>query len=109
MVMTETELIAWLQLAAVPSLGGSRIQRLLTYATPSQLVTMTTEQLQQCGLTTKQIQAFLHPNPSRLQLALQWQQVPHQHILTLDSPHYPHLLKQISSPPPTLFVRAGLV
>ena len=66
------------------------------------------EQLQQCGLTAKQIQALHHSNQARLQLALQWQRAPQQHILTLDSPHYPHLLKQIASPPPILFVRGDI-
>lgn len=106
--MTETELIAWLQLAAVPSLGGSRIQRLLADSTPQQLAAMTVEQLQQRGLTAKQIQAFLQPNQSRIQQALQWQHAPQQHILTLTSPYYPHLLKQIASPPPILFVRGDV-
>ena len=82
--MTDTELIAWLQLAAVPSLGGSRIQRLLADTSPSQLVAMTAEQLQQYGLTAKQIQALLQPNQQRLEHALQWQQAPQSRASTHD-------------------------
>ncbi|KJF80190.1 DNA-protecting protein DprA [Photobacterium angustum] len=98
-------LYPWLVLAMTPNLGGYRINKLLRHISAQQCVSSSFEQLFQLGLTHQQATAITSPNQQRIDQALRWQQHPDQHILTLDSPTYPYLLKQISSPPPLLFVR----
>ncbi len=45
---------------------------------------------------------------ARLSLALEtWLSAPDHHLLRLDDPHYPPLLREISRPPPVLFVRGN--
>ncbi|MCW8331453.1 DNA-processing protein DprA [Photobacterium sp. SDRW27] len=100
-----SELESWLVLAAVPYLGGNRISQLLQYASPRQVRQMTAEQLQAIGLKPQQIASLLHPCYQRIDACLKWAEHEHQTILTLDSPGYPSLLKEISSAPPLLFVR----
>ncbi|MGF1687497.1 DNA-processing protein DprA [Photobacterium japonica] len=99
------DLHAWLRLAAVPTLGGHRITRLLQHSTPQDLTRMTAVELAQTGLTPAQIQHYLHPPVTKIAHSLKWAEQPGQTLLTLDSPDYPLLLKEIASPPPLLFVR----
>lgn len=99
-----SELESWLTLAAVPSLGGNRISQLLQYATPRQLCRMSAEQLQAIGLKPQQISCLLQPQYQRIDRCLQWAEREQHTILTLDSPGYPPLLKEIASAPPLLFV-----
>ncbi|MGF1759727.1 DNA-processing protein DprA [Photobacterium sagamiensis] len=99
------ELERWLILAAVPYLGGNRISKLLQHATPHQLLTMPAEQLRVIGLSDQQVHALHHPKRQRIDACLAWAEQSEQSILTLDSPYYPALLKEIASAPPLLFVR----
>lgn len=99
------ELEAWLALADVPYLGGNRISKLLQYTTPRQLCQMPAEQLQQLGLKPQQVTRLLQPRYRRIDRCLLWAEQERHSILTLDSPTYPSLLKEIASAPPLLFVR----
>ncbi|HIF9085881.1 TPA: DNA-processing protein DprA [Photobacterium damselae] len=96
---------AWLKLVAVPGLGGHRISRLLQHAMPEQIMAMDESELRSIGLTLKQVAAIKHPDNKKIDLALNWQQRPYCHIISLVSPLYPPLLKEISSAPPLLFVK----
>ncbi len=52
------------------------------------------------------------PSPDFLQddreRCLRWAEKPGRHLLTLDDPHYPPLLREIANPPPVLFVRGNV-
>ncbi len=100
-----TILESWLILAAVPYLGGCRISKLLQYATPIELIEMPAEQLRAIGLSSAQVAALHNPKRQRIDHALIWAEQNNHTILTLDSPFYPALLKEIASAPPLLFVR----
>lgn len=95
----------WLALAAVPGLGGQRIERLLQHGHVSELRTMPEQALLSLGLKASQIALLRHPKPERLSEALRWCEQENQHLLVLTDPAYPGLLKEISSPPPVLFIR----
>ncbi|WP_299020662.1 DNA-processing protein DprA [uncultured Photobacterium sp.] len=100
-----SDLDSWLALADVPYLGGNRISQLLQYASPSQLCQMPAEQLLAIGLKPAQIARLQQPRARRIDRCLAWAEKPDHVILTLDSPGYPTLLKEIASAPPLLFVR----
>ncbi|UTV27716.1 DNA-processing protein DprA [Photobacterium atrarenae] len=103
--MNHDDLVAWLTLAAVPNLGGHKIYQLLPHASPRQLCRMSAEELNAIGFKPRQIEALLRPNERRIERCLQWAEGELQTIITLDSPDYPPLLKEIASAPPLLFVR----
>lgn len=60
------------------------------------------------GLKADQADTIKHPDRYLLDRCLSWAAVPGQAILTLDHPAYPHLLREIPSPPPVLFIRGDL-
>ncbi|GHA62226.1 DNA-processing protein DprA [Photobacterium aphoticum] len=100
-----TDPYAWLRLAAVPTLGGHRISRLLQHTTPRDLLSMSAADLAHIGLTAAQIQHYLNPPDAKIAHSLAWADQPGHTLLTLDDPAYPALLKEIASPPPLLFVK----
>ncbi|MCG2839242.1 DNA-processing protein DprA [Photobacterium sp. WH77] len=95
----------WLALAAVPGLGGQRIQQLLDQATVTEIRKMPESHLMAMGLKGSQISLLRQPDSKRLQEALRWCEQDNQQLLVLSDPAYPRLLKEISSPPPVLFIR----
>ncbi|KKC98449.1 DNA-processing protein DprA [Photobacterium halotolerans] len=95
----------WLALAAVPGLGGQRIQQLLAQASVAEIRNMPEPHLMAMGLKGPQIAQLRRPDSKRLQEALHWCEQDNQHLLVLSDPAYPRLLKEISSPPPVLFIR----
>ncbi|ELR63145.1 Rossmann fold nucleotide-binding protein Smf [Photobacterium marinum] len=100
-----SDLASWLTLADVPYIGGYRISQLLQHGTPQQLCQMPAEQLMTLGLKSAQISRIHQPRIQHIERCLAWAEQPYQTILTLDSPNYPPLLKEITSAPPLLFVR----
>ncbi|OAN12623.1 DNA processing protein DprA [Photobacterium jeanii] len=102
------EVSDWLALCAVPQLGAVRIGRLLQHGPPAYLRQLSVEQLQALGLRPNQITTLHQPNWARIEHCLQWASHPDHHILTLDSPFYPPLLKEIPAAPPVLFVAGEL-
>ncbi|MGF1726448.1 DNA-processing protein DprA [Photobacterium nomapromontoriensis] len=100
-----TNLQDWLTLASVPTLGGHRITRLLQRTTPAELASMSPQALSRVGLTAAQVHHYCHPPLAKIAHSLAWAELAGQTILTLDSPDYPALLREIASPPPLLFVR----
>lgn len=105
--MTET-LSAWLILVNTPRLGGNRLSKLLSHGSANNLVARSRDELMALGLKADQADAIKHPDGRLLDRCLSWAAVPGQTILTLDHPAYPHLLREIPSPPPVLFVRGDI-
>jgi DNA processing protein len=46
--------------------------------------------------------------PEECERCQHWAQQPDRHVLTLDDPHYPPLLREIADAPPVLFVRGNV-
>lgn len=99
-----SQLEDWLALTAIPLVGGVKVSRLLQHGTPTQLRAMSTDQLMSLGLSRSQIALFRVPHQARIDRCLMWAEQNDNTILTLDSPYYPTLLKQIAAAPPVLFV-----
>lgn len=101
----ENDLIAWLKLSCLPGIGGVRMNQLLSKDTPRNIVNSSPEYLQRLGLSPKQLQAWSSVD-KEVDACLAWKaRSTNHHILTLDDPFYPPLLRQIVTPPPLLFVQ----
>jgi len=113
--MLEDETALLLALQRLPELPNRQLAKLLTaVAQPSDILDLDSVQLLQLGLSTMALGALsrlLAEGPGRGQ-----QQLCHdldylqQHqvtVLSLASPEYPELLKQIAAPPPLLYARGN--
>ncbi|KJY70303.1 DNA-processing protein DprA [Vibrio nigripulchritudo] len=107
--MTNNELRAWLTLSFTPQLGGQSLTRLLAIDSPVNILSSGPERWQAIGLKPKQIaylQAQSHPE---VEESLEWGAASDSHhILTLLDTDYPPLLKEVPSPPTTLFVKGDV-
>ncbi|MBF0840252.1 DNA-protecting protein DprA, partial [Staphylococcus lentus] len=65
-------------------------------------------QLRHIGWNEKQIQRWFQPDLRRIEPALEWGEHEGNHIISLFDPHYPFLLRQISTAPPMLFVKGSI-
>lgn len=107
--ISDDDLFAWLTLSAIPKLGSRGLGHLLSKASPAQLLQRSNDELAVLGLQPEQIQFFRHRAPALAQACLVWRdQTSDHHIVTSRCAAYPSLLKQISSPPPQLFVCGDL-
>ncbi|MBD1559171.1 DNA-protecting protein DprA [Vibrio sp. S9_S30] len=106
--MTENELRAWLTLSFTPQLGGQSLTRLLTIDAPINLLASSEERWQSIGLKPKQIQFLKAKSHPEVDECLEWQLDSNHHIVTLLDGSYPSLLKEVSSPPTTLFVKGDV-
>ncbi len=93
--LNDNDLAAWLKLTCLPGIGGVRMNQLLSKDTPRNIVNASPEYLQQLGLSPKQLLAWSSVD-KEVDACLTWQaSSTNHHILTLDDPLYPPLLKQI--------------
>lgn len=103
----------WLCLWRVPNLGASLFNRLLTSFDSLQSVfEASPKRLMALGLNQDQITAiktYANGSNKSLQdgvaLDLEWLAGDNNHLITILDPAYPSLLKEITTPPPLLFVR----
>lgn len=104
----DDDLIHWLRLVRTHSVGPKTISTLLAaFGSAAKLFAATGSQLRDAGVSHKQIEALQSRAAlDQTGIDLEWlAQADDRTILTLDSPAYPPLLKQIPSPPPVLYVR----
>jgi len=100
-VNSDQELVAWLTLLHTPRLGSRTISKLLSqFHTATNIIDHAKE------LTNKHLRGALRsPNKQAIESDLAWLiSKPDQHIIHLNDPAYPPLLKLIADPPPVLFV-----
>jgi len=88
-------------------LGGRTFLKLLETHKPEQLFVESNTALSALGLKNDIVQAIKHPNWSIIDADLAWMQQINNTVITLDDSNYPRLLKEISDPPPLLFVRGN--
>ena len=95
----------WLALILAPGLGNRSFARLLEhFGEPLAWVERSDRELARAGLSGDQIRALRQPEPAGLARCQAWLEDPGHHLVTLNDPYYPPLLKQIPDPPPALFV-----
>ncbi len=103
--INDSDLVAWLKLSCLPGIGGVKLNKLLAKDTPRNIINSSHKYLQRLGLSQKQLQAWTSVD-KEVEACLNWKELAsNHHILTLDDPLYPPLLKQIVAPPPLLFLQ----
>lgn len=99
----------WMVLDAIPALPKRTLLKLLSYHSIEQLLQLSRDQLQAYGLKETQITALLKPNLKLIESNLSWlDNSPENHIICYDSPDYPPLLREISSPPLLLYLQGNI-
>ena len=104
----QSDLSHWLALLHAPGIGPITVARLLEhYQTPEGILAAANNgQLRQSGILKQGLIEYLSkPDWVAVERDLNWLHAgPDRHILTLDSRHYPALLREIADPPPVLFI-----
>ncbi|SON51271.1 DNA-processing protein DprA [Vibrio tapetis] len=106
--MSDQELSAWLILTNTPKIGAVALGRLLAFDSAVNIVGSDEERLQSFGLTAPQISHIRKAHHEKVDACLEWQMHDSHHIVTLLDDAYPNLLKQVSSPPPVIFVKGDI-
>ncbi|CAK0760205.1 protein Smf [Gammaproteobacteria bacterium] len=102
----DDELRCALALYRAPGVGPVLFQNLMSRFGTAAAVLATASTLKAEGRLTATTLAYLTaPDWSAIDADLEWAQRPGHLILSRSDPRYPHLLAQISDPPPILFVR----
>lgn len=104
----------WLALLHTPGVGPATFQQILGVFPDPQILfdqprLLQKEALQKIGLKlpSKALSYLKHPNWANVDNDLRWAEGEQCHILTLADPRYPTLLKEITDPPPVLYVRGN--
>jgi DNA processing protein len=96
---------AWLALVLAPGLGGRNTARLTeAFGSPRLWEERSDAELAACELRPGLVRALRQPEPDWMARALAWLKAPEHHLITLDDPLYPPLLRQIDDPPAALFL-----
>ncbi len=93
----------WLALLRLPQLGPRGFITILEHY-PNLADFFEAKPWRVPQFTQDQCDFLDHPPWHDVDRDLAWAAQPRRHILTLDDPHYPFLLKQIADPPPVLYV-----
>lgn len=105
-MINDTEIL--LRLMQVPHLGANSIYQILSHISPEELLNYDKTALQQMGWRHDQIERWFTPKKAYIEPALMWQDFEkNQHIISYFDPEYPYLLKQVTQPPPLLFVKGN--
>ena len=95
----------WLFLLHAPGIGSRTYGRLLTaLGTPAAVLACPRRDLEALGLKAPALDYLAARDRDSLRPDLDWLEQPDNHLLTLDHPDYPGLLREIPDPPPLLFV-----
>lgn len=89
----------------VPGVGGQAIQRLLEHFEPDQVFNASRASLRALGFSENIVDALQKPDWALVDQDIEWLAQPDNHALTLYDTGYPLQLKEISNPPPVLFVK----
>jgi len=106
---------AWLALSMLDGLGPKGVRHLLdTLASPIDLLQCDVTRLRSLGLHSRVISSVVGYQrgdallQARIDASLDWSEQPGHHLLWLDHPGYPALLREIADPPLVLYVRGEL-
>ncbi len=96
---------AWLYLVHVNKLGPVTLHKLLAhFQTPEIILQASQSELRSIGINQTVIDGIKTPEIASVQRDLAWLEYENHHILTIQDPLYPTLLKQIPDPPCVLYV-----
>ena len=101
---SETEYQYWLGLHHAPGIGAVTFRRLLeTFRTPADVFRAGRLTLEQFGLDRRSIDFICAPDWHQIDQDIAWLSEPGHHLITLDDPEYPALLKEIPDVPLVLY------
>ena len=107
--MPPNKLKYWRALSRAPNIGSAAIGKLLSrLQTPEAIVKAGKKTLTHFGVPQPATDAITQPDWKAIDKECEWADGQNQHILTLNEPYYPALLKQISSPPAVLYIKGSL-
>ena len=96
---------AWLSLIHVNKLGPATLRKLFAhFDTAETILQATRRELQSLGINQVIIDGIQEPNKASVQRDLTWLKHENHHLITIQDPAYPELLKQIADPPIALYV-----
>jgi DNA processing protein len=102
------ELSCWLALTRAPGLGGRGLASLIERTDSlSELFRLPAPRLTALGLPRQTVDHLVSGRRDGVDGDLEWLEQPQNHVITLRDPRYPPLLKEISDPPPVLFVHGN--
>ncbi len=101
----EDELRYWLALMRAPGLGALGLAALTNRVPcPSELFHSSAARLFALGIKRQTVEYLRSPCWREIDGDLEWLRQPDNHLITLQDPRYPTLLKEIHDPPPALFL-----
>ena len=107
--MGDEELAAWLVLSLTPDIGPARLAKMLSLDSADNIVNYSRKRLEFLNLKPRQIDFIRKKSRPVVESCLEWRQKSNNnHIITLLSPRYPSLLREISAPPSVLFVKGDV-
>jgi DNA processing protein len=93
----------WLALQRVPGLGPVTLARLVEQFGSPETILNNPGQIQ--GLSQSVLDGIRKPDWDKVDADLAWLEADNRHLLAIDDPRYPPLLKEISDPPVLLYVQ----
>ena len=108
MINCNSQIKYWLALLRAPGIGVSTLQRLLEHFDPSEVFSISDANLHALGFSEKVIEALRTPNWDLVANDLDWLAQPENHVLTWNDQKYPPQLKEITYPPPVLFIKGNV-
>lgn len=94
-------------LLRMPGFGGGSFRKLLETHSPAELFVNPSIAVLELGLKSDIVQAIKNADWSLIDADLAWLGQKNNSAITLNDSSYPPLLKEISNPPPVLFVRGN--
>ncbi len=95
----------WLALYRTPGIGSRRFAALLAhFGSPQAVFQAGPEQLRALRIGAESIAAIQTPDWHAVGQDRDWLSLPGHHLLTIQDPDYPPLLREIPDPPPLLFI-----
>jgi len=99
-------LLPWLKLVHAPRIGAARAHSLVdAFGDPQAVCDAGASALRDAGLASDSIAALRADSSEAIDAELAWAQHAGNCILPLDDPDYPPLLRELSDPPPVLYIR----
>jgi DNA processing protein len=105
------ELESWISLWRVKGIGPKNFQKLLSFfGSPAAVFESNTSKIQQAGISQKLANSiYEQKNADATNADIEWLNASEKHhIITIECPQYPKLLKQISDPPYLLYIHGNL-
>lgn len=107
--LSENELAHWLALNQTVGVGALTFQRLVDYfGNAHSVFSASTDELRSLGLNAKTLRSLQKPDWHDVEQQQTWAMQANNHIITSSSDAYPQLLRNITDPPPILFVSGSI-